>query len=392
MRRAIIGITRAVLQGVYNRAQKRTARQDEVLFVSRQTETPSYDYAQVARAFEQRGWTVTMHLKKVRMRNLVAYAGHMLREAKLLARCKVAVLDRYDPVVSLLTFESTRAQADDGAIVNVEFPTRPLIMQMWHAFGAFKKFGFQSVDTPEGHSAAFTSAFDIHRNYSWVVCSGEACRAAFAEAFARPVERVVALDRPEYDELVELGRELAEARARDDVDARAMRVLMAPTLRINADSAHPFRDLYERRTQFESRVNADFTWTFHPLEENAPAPGNASDALLECDCVVTDYSSIVYEAHLLGKAVFFYTPDLESYLASPGLNVNPAQIAPAICALSEEELASILNAWAERPQEYPHDAMERFAGSAFDERDRTGTTAAERFADFAIAALPERTA
>ncbi|MBP3866403.1 MAG: hypothetical protein J6D25_01150, partial [Eggerthellaceae bacterium] len=41
-------------------------------------------------------------------------------------------------------------------------------------------------------------------NYSWVVCSGEQCRPAFAEAFSCPVERVVALDRPEYDELTSM--------------------------------------------------------------------------------------------------------------------------------------------------------------------------------------------
>ncbi|MBQ9003416.1 MAG: CDP-glycerol glycerophosphotransferase family protein [Eggerthellaceae bacterium] len=353
--RPYVKVSRIVFNAVYRMRCARAERRDEAVFLSRQTDSPSYDFSELAREFEERGWKVTMHLKKVRVRNLPAYVRHVLVEIGLLARCRVAVLDRYDPVVSLLDFECDAPCESDA--VNCEFPSRPLVLQLWHAFGAFKKFGYQTNDTPEGHSFDFMRDYKIHRNYSWVVCSGEGCRAAFAEAFACPVERVVALRRPEYAELVAL-RE--DARNRAKAHGRR-KVLMAPTLRINDESAHPFRELYEHRAEFEGGIDADVVWAFHPLEDGLPAPGNVSDALLDCDVVVTDYSSLVYEAYLLGKPAYFYVPDIDSYRVSPGVNFDPVELAPALCATTESELAGLIAAGC-----YPTEEFEAFVAHAFD--------------------------
>lgn len=388
IRRMFAGASAHVFNIFYKATRKRK-RGDEVVFLSRRTDGPSYDFAELANEFSRRGWRVTMHLKKVTGKTMIPYAFHVLKEIKLLGRCKIAVLDRYDPVVSLLNFECEGGEpkgevrtGSEQAPCNVEFPRKPVILQMWHAFGAYKKFGYQSVDTPEGHSESFTSTFSIHRNYSWVMCSGEGARAAFAEAFSCPIERVVALDRPEYDELASL----AESRKRQPREARRFTVLMAPTLRINKDSEHPFRDLYQVRDVFEREVDAEFVWSFHPLEEKLPAPGNVSEELLSCDCVVTDYSSLVYEAYLLGIPVLFYIPDIESYRVSPGLNVDPSSTSPGLCARTQQELAEKLRSLCLDSGSYDADALERFAGSAFAiDGDRESGTAASRLADFLIA-------
>ena len=404
LRRIVTGASKLAFNILY-KVQRKSERASEIVFLSRRTNAPSYDYEQLGREFERRGWRVTMHLKKVTGSNMIPYTFHVLEEIKLLGRCKLAVIDRYDPVVSLLDFEcesagdaevasGTEAAAHangEGAhgsqnalgreIRNVEFPSKPVILQMWHAFGAFKKFGYQSVDTPEGHSADFTSSYRIHRNYSWVMCSGAGVREQFAEAFSCPVERVVALDRPEYDELAALAARRS-ALSRED---RRFNVLMAPTLRINDESQHPFRDLYRARENFEERIDAQVKWSFHPLEEGMPAPGNVSDDLLECDCVVTDYSSIAYEAHLLGVPVVFYVPDIDEYRVSPGLNTDPVFTSPELCARTPQELAALLRQLAEDPSAYDVEALARFVGKAFDvDDDRAAGSAASRLADFLI--------
>lgn len=109
---------------------------------------------------------------------------------------RFGVIDRYDPVISLLDF-ACEPTALRGA-QHLEFPAVPVVIQLWHAFGAFKKFGYQAIDVAEGHTAEEAAAFKIHRNNSWVICSGEGARTAFAEAFACPVERVLPIGRPEY--------------------------------------------------------------------------------------------------------------------------------------------------------------------------------------------------
>ena len=366
---------------------------DEVVFLSRQTNVPSFDFEEIAREFERRGWKTHMHLKKVSNRNLPSYALHVLKELRLLGVCKIAVLDRYDPVVSLLEFDCEQSgvtsfgeMSRDASCVNTQFPRRPVVLQIWHAFGAFKKFGHQSVGTPEGHSAVFTSTFNIHRNYSWVFCSGEGARKGFAEAFSCPIERVVAMDRPEYDELALKARERARTHGSDE--SGRVKVLMAPTLRINEESAHPFRELYGHRAMFEhalGEAGARIMWSFHPLESDLPAPGNVSQQLLDCDCVVTDYSSIVYEAYLLGIPVFFYIPDIQSYRESPGLNTDPASTSATLCAFSEEQLVDLLTSFARSPQSYSRDALETFAASAFEIPLERSSSAASRIVDFALA-------
>ena len=355
-------------------------RADEVVFISRQTNEARYDYAALAEEFRKRGWKTTMHLKKVSGRDLLGYAGHVLAEIRLLGRCKVVVVDRYDPVISLIDFECDSADAITSTnCANRDFPAKPIVLQLWHAFGAFKKFAFQTIDIPEGHTPDFLRDWRIHHNYSWVVCSGDDARPAFAEAFSYPIERVVPLNRPEYDELLELRSSLeSESHAQRD----RLRVLMAPTLRRSSGVPHPQRDLYACRAAFEDAVDADVVWAFHPLEEGLPAPGNVSDELLECDVVVTDYSSLAYEAYLLGKMLLFYVPDIGLYRGNPGLNRDPLLLAPGLCALDEGELVVRLEMLVNDPSSYPQDQLEHFIGHAFNAPE-TGTVAA-RIVDFLI--------
>ena len=436
VRRVFVGASRAAFNTAYRLSTRATTRGDEVVLLSRQADEPSYDFKEVARAFEERGWRVHMHLKKVSMRHFPGYAAHVAKEIVLLSRCKVAVLDRYDPVVSLIDFQceavqapangglqdasatvrltntttdainpaAVQANAADNAVnptvnqssstgnapvptvAHTEYPVEPMVLQLWHAFGAYKKFGYQSVGTREGHSREVTDVFDIHRNYSWVACSGERCREAFAEALSYPLERVVVLDRPARDEIHTLGDQASKTGGTAGSSNRRCRVLMAPTLRKSKASVHPFRDLHEHRERFEAGIDADVVWSFHPLEDGLPAPGNVSSALVDADILVTDYSSIAYEGYLLGKSIVFYIPDIDSYRVSPGLNADPLELCPELCALTERELAEMVGRFASNPDTYPTDALEVFAGYAFD--DPSQEPAAERIVDFCIEKCP----
>ncbi len=316
-------------------------RCDEVLFLSRQANDPSYDFEELAREFEECGWKARIHVRKLSRRSIIPYTIHVLKEIVFLSQCKLVILDRYDPVVSLIDFKCEPVDPDDRRedIAHYDFPVEPVVIQIWHAFGAFKKFGYQSMGTAEGHTKEAFDSFCIHRNYSWIICSGEGCREAFAEAFSYPIERVVVARRPEYDKLIRLRGELERE---DEPIKERQTVLFAPTLRKSDESEHPFRDLYENRAFLEKELDANLIWSFHPLESGLPAPGDVSSAILEASVVVTDYSSIVYEAYLLGKKVLFYVPDIEGYRKSPGLNIDPSNLCPELAIGSEKELACLL--------------------------------------------------
>lgn len=366
MRRLVVAVSKAGINLLYAIMCAVHRRGNRALFLSRQTEEPSYDFRALAREFEKRDWKTRMHLKKVSKRNLPSYVIHVIKEIDLLSQAKVVLLDRYDPIISLVRFKSEShpgLSPSQSKHIHTDYPVEPVVIQIWHAFGAFKKFGYQSVGTREGHSEEVTDTFNIHRNYSWIICSGEHCRESFAEAFSYPTSRILPMNRPEFDELREIGN-----RTTPESNASGKPLLLfAPTLRKSKASRHPFRDLYRNRESFEREVKGAISWSFHPLEDGLSAPGNVSDMLLEADALVTDYSSIVYEAYLLGKPVFFYVPDIDVYRKSPGLNSDPLEIAPHLCARSHEELAELLNRHCGNPSTYPSEELALFAQTAFDE-------------------------
>ncbi len=106
-------------------------------------------------------------------------------------------------------------------------------------------------------------------------------------------------------------------------------------------------------------------WSDHPLVAGGDARGDVPEGLLHSQVVVTDYSSIVYEAFLLNKMVAFYVPDIAHYRTSPGLNIDPEELCPHLVAKTEMELNEKLYGWLRDPASYPWNELEQFVGDAF---------------------------
>lgn len=377
LKKAAVGTARAVFNGLY-RIFCLQRRRDEVLFVSRKSGNPSYDYVECGKAFCARGYKpvfLSQHLKKSAV---VAYTGLVLRELYHLARCKVCVIDRYDPVVSLLDLKCEPTDLHDAQ--HLEFPIEPVVIQLWHAFGSFKKFGYQALDVAEGHSSEEAALFRIHRNNSWVICSGEGARKAFAEAFACPVERVVPIGRPEYHKLCDMRARMQAKGPRYDGMAKPA-VLIAPTIRKYDKAADPFVEFQRCEKRLFQSERYNIAWSVHPLTAGKDAGGDVPLSLIDADIVITDYSSIVYEAYLLGKLVGFYIPDIQYYRSSPGLNADPALLCPRLAADNPDALAKMLDAWIQDRSSYPYDELERFVAGAF---ANCSDDPAADVADFAI--------
>ena len=103
------------------------------------------------------------------------------------------------------------------------------VIQVWHAVGALKRFGWDSLVPLADPERRF-----LHRYYDWVVCSGEPARVPYAAAFRVPVERVLPLGSPRVDAFADPE---ALAAARDRVLRRYPQlagrrvILYAPTFR-----------------------------------------------------------------------------------------------------------------------------------------------------------------
>ncbi|MEX2184048.1 MAG: CDP-glycerol glycerophosphotransferase family protein [Chloroflexota bacterium] len=205
------------------------------------------------------------------------------------------------------------------------------VVQVWHAVGALKRFGWDAHRPVADPERRF-----LHRHYDWVVCSAEASRAAYAAAFRTPAERVVPLGAPRIDGLVDELR-LAGVRGRlldaypEMRDRRV--VLYAPTFRgrgigkqaadgldaIALRAALPADHLLVLKTHPNldpaTTPTAGFDLVVDPLTD-------LNDLLAVTDVLVTDYSSSIFEWALLRRPLVLLVPDLATYERDPGMYLD----------------------------------------------------------------------
>ena len=197
------------------------------------------------------------------------------------------------------------------------------IVQLWHACGAFKKFGLHNLKVPASLER------DKHSQYSLVSVSSELVRPIYADAFGISMNTVQALGVPRTDLLLD---PLYRAERQDTVYSSFPQlknkkiVLYCPTFR----QEEGFQSVWDPRINWRSLSDSlpkDTVMVVkaHPLERFDLLQGQyfenilrlddvATNDILHCsDLVVTDYSSIVFDASLLDKPTLFYCPDLHKY-------------------------------------------------------------------------------
>ena len=225
------------------------------------------------------------------------------------------------------------------------------VIQIWHACGAFKKFGLDGSTLTDKVEKA------THAQYSLVAVSGDGVREVYAKAFDIPLERVQALGIPRTDALLDT---VATEHARECVyekhpEWRNKHVIQyAPT----------FRDIKGKsRTCFEPVLDFDrlsdslapdqvFVITPHPVMTNPIVSKAYSNICVVRDVstydvfnvseqLITDYSSVIFEYALLKKPIAFYCYDLEEY--SRGFYLRYPEDLPGPVFRSQSELEKYLS-------------------------------------------------
>ena len=205
------------------------------------------------------------------------------------------------------------------------------VIQVWHAVGALKRFGWDSRRPLADPERRF-----LHRYYDRVVCSAERSRGPWAAAFRTPREDVLALGTPRLDAFRDPAAiSAARQRVLDRYPELAGRrvVLHAPTFRGRGAGkyAAPGLDAVALR----AGLPADHVLVLktHPnLDRRAtPTAGydlvadplvDLNDLLVASDVLITDYSSAIFEWALLRRPLVLVVPDLAAYEADPGLYVD----------------------------------------------------------------------
>jgi CDP-glycerol glycerophosphotransferase (TagB/SpsB family) len=305
---AVAWLARTSLALVYAPLKLLPSRR-KVVMISREHPTEPQDFADLRTAIRAQDPTVRV-VSLVRMvppgiPGKVRYAVHMLAQLYHVATARVLVVDTYAIVASVLHHKRSLT-----------------IVQIWHALGAFKKFGLSILGQEEGRDAHLAAAMRMHEGYDIVLASGEDCRPAYAEAFGTDPSRIRVAPLPRVDRLRDPAR-ADEIRARIHArhphlrDARV--AVFAPTFRLDGtvtvDAAALSAALAEQGVHTVVKL--------HPLmhgrfgDDVDTAEGFSTQEMLHvADLFITDYSSALYEAALVGIPSYFLVPDLDDYLAS----------------------------------------------------------------------------
>ena len=239
--------------------------------------------------------------------NMLEYT---LEAMHYLATSKVCVAESYCVPISLLKHKKDLK-----------------IIQIWHASGAIKKFGYQSLDTKEGKSSEIAQLMCMHKNYDYVIAPSEATKNIFAEAFNIEKEKIVKLGLPrleyitnrEYDKTEEIYNEYPQLKNKKVI-------LYVPTFRKgkNIDLTeilnYSLKDEYKLIIKLHPLEN-----TVVPEEYKMDSKYTTYDLIKIADYIITDYSILSIEASLLEKPIFLYLYDLEEYSQNRGLNINLQQ-------------------------------------------------------------------
>jgi len=208
------------------------------------------------------------------------------------------------------------------------------IVQLWHGCGAFKKFGYSSINSGWGASARTFRWFPMHQRTTYVCVSSPEVIPCYMEAMNLNESHIKPWGAPRTDFFFR--EHIAEAcrdeilRAFPDIGSRKI-VLYAPTFR-GSKMRKARHDNVLDYAQMTKELGEDCALLLkpHPRSKTVipvPEPGQVPfvfDAgylpierlLCAADLVISDYSSLIFEYALLERPMLFYAYDLAGYDSS----------------------------------------------------------------------------
>ncbi|MFJ8263049.1 CDP-glycerol glycerophosphotransferase family protein [Rummeliibacillus sp. NPDC094406] len=236
------------------------------------------------------------------------------------------------------------------------------VVQLWHAAGAFKKFGYSTVNTKFGPSSDYLKAIPVHSHYTHVFVSSENMIPYYAEAFNMSQNNIFPIGVPRIDFFTD--EQLVKQTKQKIFNTLTLeqqhmvKVLVAPTYRADSHYRESDMDMMEELITISKTIAKDKLIIFvgHPyidkdkfqkLQETGNVfLGNqfsTNEWMLVADAFITDYSSAIFEFALLHKPLAHYVPDLEEYKKSRGLYNDIEVISDGTVLQSRKQLLEWIN-------------------------------------------------
>lgn len=348
-------------------------RPNRILFLSDSRNDLSGNFQYIVEEIEKQGLDAELLFCLKKTNNEKRTFREYTQLAWQIATSRYVILDDFYPLVYPLKM---RSETD--------------LIQVWHAVGAFKTFGFSRVGKPGGPNPDSKN----HRNYDYAIVSSTNVAPYYAEGFGIAREKVLPLGAPRTDLFFDDQKKQNSINTLHDelpfVKNKKV-ILFAPTFRGDGQqTAHyPYEWLdFEAIYNHFSSEDFVFLLKIHPFVKNKLEIPDAyadffydvsdyreiNDLLLISDVLVTDYSSVVFEYSLLKKKSIFFTPDLEEYTQSRDFYVDFDEFVPGPIVRNTEALIQEI----ENYETFSEQQLDHFLNYYFDDLDGK---ASKRFVD-----------
>lgn len=234
------------------------------------------------------------------------------------------------------------------------------VVQLWHACGAFKKFGYSTMDKSWGINRKVLEKYPIHNTYTHVMVSSKYIIDKYADAFNMSTKNIYAYGVPRTDIFFDdKYKNLTKIKLNSMYPhiVNKKTILYAPTYR-GTSLTNSFTNNMFDMDYLSKNLSSEYIilLKLHPLNKKSfSIPDKYKDffidvgdsleieeAMLTCDVLITDYSSLVFEYTLLDKPVIMFPYDLDEYDSERGFYYEYEELSPGPIVYSTEELVKVL--------------------------------------------------
>lgn len=342
----------------------------KITFISRQSNERSIDFTLLKKELLQKDNSLKIvELYKTIDKGLInklKYCFHILSQMYHIATSKVVVLDSYCIPICILTHKKNLT-----------------VIQMWHALGSLKKFGYSSLDTKDGRGSKIAKLMRMHKNYDYILTSSVKALPNFQEAFNATKDQMIIMNLPRVDYLK--SKEVEKQLKKDfynkykKIDRKKKNILYCPTSRKNYDL--PLEEIIDSvdydKYNLIIKLHDNTNYIYYDKDkyyDNIFFSG--IDFLHIADYIITDYSAIVYEAVITKKPIYLYTFDYDQYIDERGLYLDYQKEMPGIIS---KDIKDIMNAI--KNNKFDNKKQEKFTNDYLANLEENWT---EKFAKFII--------
>lgn len=290
---------------------------NKITFISRQTNNESIDFNLIIKELKKQDKTIEIVVlnKKIEksLISKIQYVFHMYRQMYNIATSKVVIIDGYCIAIS-----------------NLKHKKDLKVIQIWHALGSLKKFGYSILDKKEGNERKMAKYMNMHKNYTYILTSSKNTMKYLKEAFNSSDEQIKVIPLPRVDFLKSdyYKEETIKKfyKYYPEIKREKLKILYAPTFRKRVKST--FNDLinavdYKKYDLIiKTHDDMEIIYTSNNRTFSKETNFTGMELLHIVDYVITDYSAIVFEAAVANKPVYFYNYDYKKYIKNRGFYID----------------------------------------------------------------------